>query len=75
VPPNQAFTMAEAVRRKGLPVALLTFEGEGHGFRMAETTKAALEAELSFFARIFGYVPADDVPVLAIDNLGPAGSQ
>jgi dipeptidyl aminopeptidase/acylaminoacyl peptidase len=69
VPPNQAFTMADAVRRKGLPVALLTFEGEGHGFRMAETTKAALEAELSFFAQIFGYEPSGEVPVLAIDNL------
>ena len=33
VPPNQAQMMADAVRAKGLPVALLAFEGEQHGFR------------------------------------------
>ena len=69
VPPDQSVTMAEAVRAKGLPVALLTFEGEGHGFRMAETITRALEAELSFYGQVFGFEPADDIPVLAIDNL------
>ncbi len=69
VPPNQAMTMADAVRAKGLPVALLTFEGEGHGFRMAESIERALDAELSFYGQIFGFTPADDIPVLAIDNL------
>ncbi len=69
VPPDQAVTMADAVRAKGLPVALLTFAGEGHGFRMAETITRTLEAELSFYGQIFGFRPADDIPVLAIDNL------
>ena len=69
VPPNQAVTMADAVRRKGLPVALLTFEGEGHGFRMAETIERTLQAEVSFLAQVLGFTPADDYPVLAIDNL------
>jgi dipeptidyl aminopeptidase/acylaminoacyl peptidase len=69
VPPNQAMTMADAVRAKGLPVALLTFEGEGHGFRMAESIERALDAELSFYGQVFGFTPADDIPVLAIDNL------
>jgi dipeptidyl aminopeptidase/acylaminoacyl peptidase len=69
VPPGQSVMMAEAVRAKGLPVALLTFEGEGHGFRMASTIRRALEAELSFYGQVFGFEPADDIPRLRIDNL------
>ncbi len=69
VPPDQAMTMADAVRARGLPVALLTFEGEGHGFRMAETIERTLEAELSFYGQVFGFTPADDIPALMIDNL------
>ena len=69
VPPNQAETMAAAARAKGLPVALIMFAGEGHGFRRAETIKAATEAQLYFLGRIFGFTPADDLPPITIDNL------
>ncbi len=69
VPPNQAETMARAVRDRGLPVALVMFEGEGHGFRSVAARRRRLECEVSFFAQLFGYTPADDVPRLAIDNL------
>ncbi|HEU5486420.1 MAG TPA: prolyl oligopeptidase family serine peptidase [Microlunatus sp.] len=69
VPPNQAETMAEAVRAKGLPVAMIIFEGEGHGFRRAESIRAALEAQLAFLGRVFGFQPADELPPIAIDNL------
>lgn len=69
VPPNQAESMADAVRAKGLPVALLMFEGEGHGFRKAATRRAALAAQLSFYAQLFRITPADDIPVLPIENL------
>lgn len=68
VPPNQATEMAEAVRAKGLPVAHLEFAGEGHGFRRAETIVRAREAEAYFYARIFGYVLADDVEPVDIAN-------
>ncbi len=54
VPPNQAEAMAAAVAAKGLDVELIVFEGEGHGFRKAETIRRALEAELAFYARTFG---------------------
>ena len=30
------------------------FEGEGHGWRKAETIKAALEAELSWYEDLIG---------------------
>jgi dipeptidyl aminopeptidase/acylaminoacyl peptidase len=69
VPPNQAEKMVEAVRSKGLPVAYLTFEGEQHGFRKAENIKRVLEAELYFYAKVFGFELADPVEPVRIDNL------
>jgi dipeptidyl aminopeptidase/acylaminoacyl peptidase len=69
VPPEQAEMLAAAARRRGLPVALIMFEGEGHGFRRAETIKAAIEAQIYFLGRIFGFEPADQVPPISIDNL------
>ena len=69
VPPNQAELMAAALRAKGLPVALLTFEGEGHGFRRGETIKASIEAQIYFLSQIFDFEPADRVSSIPIDNL------
>ncbi|WP_052436334.1 alpha/beta hydrolase family protein [Georgenia sp. SUBG003] len=68
VPPNQALMMADAVRAKGLPVAVVMFEGEGHGFRRAENIEAAALAELSFFAQVWGFEPAGEVPRLELEN-------
>ena len=70
VPPNQAKSMYDAVRAKGLPVAYVLFEGEGHGFRRAENIMRAIEAELYFYGKIFGFTPADPIEPVAIDNLG-----
>ena len=69
VPPSQAREMAAAVSAKGLPVALVMYEGEGHGFRRADTIVASLNAKLSFLGQVFGFVPAGPLPVLAIENL------
>ena len=69
VPPNQAVMMADAVRRKGLPVAYVPFEGEQHGFRKAENIVRALEAELYFYGAAFGFRPADPIAPVPIDNL------
>jgi len=69
VPPNQATDMADALRAKGLPVALIMFEGEGHGFRQAANLKRSLEAELSFYAQVFGFDLADPIDPVPIDNL------
>jgi dipeptidyl aminopeptidase/acylaminoacyl peptidase len=69
VPPSQAKQMADAVRAKGLPVALVMYEGEGHGFRRADTIVASLNAKLSFLGQVFGFDPAGDVPVLVIENI------
>ncbi|MCE9660705.1 MAG: prolyl oligopeptidase family serine peptidase [Burkholderiales bacterium] len=71
VPPNQAEAMFAAVRAKGLPVAYLLFPGEQHGFRQARHIRRALEAELAFYGRIFGFVPADAIEPVEIENLPP----
>ncbi|HEX4942128.1 MAG TPA: S9 family peptidase [Actinomycetota bacterium] len=68
VPPHQSEIMVEALRKKGLPYAYVLFEGEQHGFRKAESTRIALEAELSFYAQVLGF-DRDDVPLLPIENL------
>jgi dipeptidyl aminopeptidase/acylaminoacyl peptidase len=69
VPPSQARGMADAIRARGLPVALLMFEGEQHGFRKVETIARCLEAELFFYGAVFGFSPAGPRPDVAIDNL------
>lgn len=69
VPPNQSQMMADTVRRKGLPVAFLAFEGEQHGFRKRDTIVQCLEAELCFYGAVFGFAPADRLPPLTIHNL------
>jgi dipeptidyl aminopeptidase/acylaminoacyl peptidase len=69
VPPNQAELMVEALRAKGIPVAYVPFEGEQHGFRRASSIKRALEAELYFYSRVFGFDLAEPVEPVPIDNL------
>ena len=71
VPPDQTERMADALRRKGLPVACLMFEGEQHGFRQAANIRRAAEAELYFYGRIFGFSPAGAVEPVEIENLEP----
>lgn len=58
VPPEQARSMADAVRAKGLPVTLLMFDGEGHGFRSAAAVRRSVEAELEFYGEVLGFAPA-----------------
>jgi dipeptidyl aminopeptidase/acylaminoacyl peptidase len=69
VPPNQAELMVEALRAKGLPVAYLAFEGEGHGFRRAENLKRSIDGELYFYSRVFGFKLAEPVEPVTIENL------
>jgi dipeptidyl aminopeptidase/acylaminoacyl peptidase len=47
--------MVEALRKKGIPVAYVSFEGEQHGFRKAENIKRSLESELYFYSKVFGF--------------------
>ncbi|MCJ7550829.1 MAG: S9 family peptidase [Anaerolineae bacterium] len=69
VPKAQAEALVTALEKKGIPVAYLPFEGEQHGFRRAENIKRALDAELVFYGRIFGFTPAGGLEPVTIVNL------
>ena len=69
VPLNQAQTMYEAVRARELPVAMIVFPGEQHGFVRLENNVRALEAELYFYAKILEFEPADPIEAVEIENL------
>ncbi|GLT47022.1 hypothetical protein SLA2020_207440 [Shorea laevis] len=69
VPPDQARTIYKALKEKGLPVALVEYEGEQHGFRKAENIKFTLEQQMVFFARLIGHFNvADPITPIQIDN-------
>ncbi|HYN48227.1 MAG TPA: prolyl oligopeptidase family serine peptidase [Candidatus Nanopelagicales bacterium] len=64
VPPSEAERIVAALAAKGIPHVYLPFEGEDHGFRQAANIVRSLQAELAFYGRVFGFVPADDLPAL-----------
>ncbi|MDB5906171.1 MAG: peptidase [Massilia sp.] len=72
VPPQQSEVMVDALREAGVPVAYITLEGEGHGFRKADSIVRTLEAELYFYLRIFGIESPEALAPVAIDNLPAA---
>jgi dipeptidyl aminopeptidase/acylaminoacyl peptidase len=49
VPPAQAERLRDALAAAGRRCVVRFFEGEGHGFRRAETVVASLEEELDFY--------------------------
>jgi len=69
VPPSQLDAMVAAFGARGLPHVAVTFEGEGHGFRRAETKRTVCRMELAFLGRVFGFTPADDIERLEIPGL------
>lgn len=64
-PPVQCERFVTALAGRGVPHAYLAFPGEQHGFRRAETVQAALEAELSFYGQVLGFIPPG-VPTLEL---------
>ncbi len=58
------------------PHAYVSFEGEQHGFRRAETIVAVLDAELSFYGQVFGFDPPGitrPVTLVHAEALGATG--
>ena len=68
VPPEQAERIANDLAAHGIRHGYIAFEGESHGFRRAESTAAALEAELSFYGEILGFTPPGIPTVKLIDG-------
>jgi dipeptidyl aminopeptidase/acylaminoacyl peptidase len=68
VPPSQLDVLVAAFTARGIPHVAMSFAGEGHGFRRAETRRATYRAELGFLGRVFGFTPAD-VPPMEIPGL------
>jgi dipeptidyl aminopeptidase/acylaminoacyl peptidase len=65
--PAQSEVMVAALKARGIPVAYLAFEGEGHGFRRKESLIRTLEAEAYFYAKVFGFELSDRVEPVAIE--------
>jgi len=72
VPPAQSEIIAADLAAHGIRYAYITFPGESHGFRKAETISAALEAELSFYGQILGF-STPGIPELKLTT--PAGDE
>jgi len=68
VPRNQAEIMVDSLRKRGIPVAYVPFEGEMHGFRKAGNIRRSFEAELYFYSKIFGFRLADEFEPVEIEN-------
>ena len=47
----------------------MCFEGEGHGFRRADSQRIALEGELYFYARVFGFEVTEAPSQVVIQGL------
>ncbi|MGA4668684.1 S9 family peptidase [Propionibacteriaceae bacterium Y1923] len=65
VPPAQAESMAQAVKAAGQPVAMVMFEGEGHGFRGLDARRRALLAEHAFYDQLWALGSPEELPALA----------
>jgi dipeptidyl aminopeptidase/acylaminoacyl peptidase len=64
-PPAQTERFLARMAGRGVPHASIAFDGEGHGFRRAESMVRALEAELALYAQVFG-LDRRDVPPLEL---------
>lgn len=64
-PPRQCDRFLAAVAGRDVPHAYLTFPGEGHGFRRADTIVRAVESELSLYAQVFDF-PRKDIEWLEL---------
>jgi dipeptidyl aminopeptidase/acylaminoacyl peptidase len=68
VPPSQAETFVAVCKEKKLPYAYVAFEGEQHGFRKDKNIRRAIDGEMYFLSRIFGFASADEIEPVKIEN-------
>ncbi|KAJ7202150.1 alpha/beta-hydrolase [Mycena pura] len=51
IPPSQAEDMVRVIRKNGGTCDYILYEGEGHGWRRADTIENALRSEMEFYQR------------------------
>ena len=68
VPPSQAEEFVAVCKKKKLTFAYVAFEGEQHGFRQEKNIRRAIEGEMYFLSRIFGFDVADKIQPVKIKN-------
>jgi len=54
VPPAQATAIVKQVQANGTRCEYILFDGEGHGFRSADSVKKSIESCLAFYLDVFG---------------------
>ena len=69
VPQAEGERIVDALFERRVPHAYLLFKGEDHGFRGHDAIIRSFGAELSFYAQVFGFEPADDIEPLEIQFL------
>jgi dipeptidyl aminopeptidase/acylaminoacyl peptidase len=69
VPQSEAERIVDALFERRVPHAYLLYPGEDHGFRGHDAIIRSFEGELSFYAQVFGFEPADDIEPLEIQFL------
>ena len=69
VPQSEAERIVDALFERHVPHAYLLYPGEDHGFRGHEAITKSFAGELSFYAQVFGFEPADDIEPLEIQFL------
>jgi dipeptidyl aminopeptidase/acylaminoacyl peptidase len=75
VPQSEAERIVDALFERRVPHAYLLYPGEDHGFRGHDAIIRSFGAELSFYAQVFGFEPADDIEQLEIQFLAEARGQ
>src|SRR5437868_4914897 len=65
-PPQEAERIVDALFERRVPHAYILFPGEDHGFRSRDAIIASFSSELSFYAQVFGFEPADGMDRLDI---------
>ncbi len=69
VPVEEAERIVDALFERRIPHAYLLYEGEDHGFRASASIIRSFAGELSFYAQVFGFEPADELEPLEIQFL------
>ena len=69
VPVAQAEQLVASLRENRVPHAYILFAREGHGFRQSQNIRRSAEAELSFYAQVFGFPLNDRIEPVKVDFL------